>query len=59
MEAVQLLNQSFNLIAFDTVINKQPQTDVLIQHIYDDTIRLKIKLAEKKPFNLILNFFSL
>ena len=36
----------FNLIAFDSVINKKPQTDVLIQQIYDDTIRLKIKFAD-------------
>jgi len=49
---------SFNLIAFDTVINKQPQTDVLIQHIYDDTIRLKIKLADDIIYTTTLYLFE-
>lgn len=48
----------FNLIAFDSVINKQPQNDVLIQHIYDDTIRLKIKFADDISYITTLYLFE-
>ena len=48
----------FTVIAFDTIQNKVPQTNVLIQNIYDDTLRLKIQFENKSKFETTLFIFE-
>jgi hypothetical protein len=48
----------FTVSAFDTLHNKVPQTNVLIQNIYDDTLRLKIEFENKKKFETTIFIFE-
>lgn len=42
--------QLFTLYAFDSIQNKIPQANVLIENIYEDTVRIKIELEDKTKF---------
>ena len=48
----------FTVIAFDSVQNKIPQTNVLIQSIFEDTVRIKIEFEDKTKFETVLFLFE-
>ena len=48
----------FTVNVFDTIQNKIPQTNVLIQNIYDDTLRLKIQFENNSKFETTLFIFE-
>lgn len=48
----------FSVSIFDTLQNKIPQTNVLVQGIYDDTLRLKIAFENKTKFETTLLLFE-
>lgn len=48
----------FNLIAFDSVQNKIPQTNVLLQSIDEDTLRIRIVFEDKTKFETVLFLFE-
>ncbi|MDP1801065.1 MAG: DUF4476 domain-containing protein [Bacteroidota bacterium] len=48
----------FTVSTFDSIQNRVPQTNVLIQNIYDDTLRLKIEFEDKAKFETTLFLFE-
>ncbi|MBA3679819.1 MAG: DUF4476 domain-containing protein [Bacteroidetes bacterium] len=48
----------FTLIAFDTVQNKTPQTNILISSVYEDSLRIKIELENKTKIEATLFLFE-
>lgn len=48
----------FTLTAFDTVQNKTPQTNVLINSVYEDSLHIKIELENKTKSETTLLLFE-
>lgn len=48
----------FTLTVFDTVQNKIPQTNVLINHVYEDSLHIKIELEDKTKTETTLLLFE-
>lgn len=48
----------FTLTVFDTTQNKIPQTNVLINHVYEDSLHIKIELENKTKIETTLLLFE-
>ncbi len=48
----------FTLFAFDTLQNKTPQTDVLLQNVYEDTLRIKLVFENRSATETTLFLFE-
>lgn len=48
----------FTLTAFDSIQNKVPQTNVLIQSIYEDTLHVKFEFDDKTKFETVVYLYE-